>query len=198
MLFWRFLIASLWMAGAAWWRGRSVFTLAGTGVYFFSLALCALSYGSGSLFYFMASRTAGTGLAMVVFFSYPMFVALHSFYKKGWRIDQGTFLSLVAIPIGLVFLMERRDNTLNAVGIVLAIVSAVSYAVYIVKSKSFLRSMGPDQFTSIVCIYSAVIFLIMAIVSGDFHVPTSWRSWAIYRRLAYLPQRFPFNYCWRD
>lgn len=176
MLFWRFLIASLWMFGVSWNKSKSLFTAPDLRTYFPPLSICAISYGLGSMFYFLASRTAGTGLAMVVFFSYPMFVALHTYYFKKWQIDKFTLSALIAIPIGLFLLMERNSAMPNTTGIIFAILSALTYAIYILKSKSLLKIFDTHRFTLIVCLFSAILFFIAAWLGGDLDYPTSLRS----------------------
>ncbi len=178
MLFWRFFIATIWMTGYCWWKDRSPFPVSEVSQFFVTLVLCSLYYVLGSMLFFAASRTTGTGIAMVVFFSFPLFVALYSFLQNGWRADRVTLLSLISFPVGLVCLMERGGLTPNTLGIGLGMLSAVSYALYILKSKAVLQQMAPRPFTSLVCLGSALIYLIFALVDGELTMPTTLSSMA--------------------
>jgi drug/metabolite transporter (DMT)-like permease len=71
MQFWRFFLAALWMLPFTLKGkppGRANFT--------FLFWLSILGYAGSSQFYFLATQQIGTGLAMVIFFSYPILVAL--------------------------------------------------------------------------------------------------------------------------
>lgn len=177
MLFWRFFIASLWMISISYWKtGRSFFSLPRVKGNFIPFAVCALCYGLSTFFYFVASRTTGTGLAMVVFFSYPMFIALYTFYQNQWRSNGATIFSLIVGLLGLVMLMERDGKTVNLFGIAFSILSAITYAIYILRSKKSLQAIDSWQFTSIVCIFSSMIFFGVALVDGEFTIPESMEA----------------------
>ncbi len=80
MLFWRFLIAGLCMSIFVFrnYLKNSAETNNDKQTLFIMFALGALGYAGSSGFYFAASRYTGTGLAMVIFFSYPIVIALTS------------------------------------------------------------------------------------------------------------------------
>lgn len=179
MLFWRFFIASLWMAGVFWIKKSPVFLYSEVRNFFWPFLLCAAAYGATSMLYFVAAKTAGTGLAMVVFFSYPLFVTAYGFYKTDWRIDRATFACSLAVPLGLGLLVDTNQAAPNTAGIAIAVLSALAYSIYILKSKVVLQAIQPGRFTVIVCVLSAMIFLGFAGIEGELSFPTTLKSFSL-------------------
>jgi drug/metabolite transporter (DMT)-like permease len=177
MLFWRFLIAGIWMVALSWRRmAPSLAVARGQPL---QLGLCSMYYGVGTMFYFVATRTAGTGLAMVVFFAYPIFVALHTYYNNGWQVSKTSIASLSALVVGLALLVDHGGNNPNTIGIVFALLSAVGYALYLIASKRVLANMTRldlSVYTAIVCMGSALIFLIASLIDGALSLPTSVKA----------------------
>lgn len=178
MLFWRFFIATLWMLAYSSWRQKKIsLPKPDFQIYLLPFILGALFYSGSSAFYFMASKHTGTGLAMVIFFCYPMFVALFAWLKKEREIGKLTLFSLLIIVVGLFLLKGNDANPVNAVGIILAIASAVCYAVYVYKSKHILDRMGTMHFTTVVCISCTAMFLAIAYATHTFVTPSSLIDW---------------------
>src|SRR3990167_1789299 len=103
MLFWRFLIAAIWILPFFLRKQRSdrVWQAAPMRSLLLLLIFGSLSYLGTSAFYFVASHYTGTGLAMVIFFAYPLGVAL-----LGWLIDKKplskiTLMALAGMMVGL-------------------------------------------------------------------------------------------------
>ena len=74
MMFWRFLIASIFMGVILIPNYKSVFKswTENVKIILYGMAF----YGPSAIVYFMSSRYVGTGLAMVIFFVYPAMVML--------------------------------------------------------------------------------------------------------------------------
>ncbi|MBS0626379.1 MAG: DMT family transporter [Verrucomicrobia bacterium] len=182
LLFWRFLIAGLWMAGMFWVKKTNrefLSCLFSKSTPVKSFFICSTAYSISTSLYFMATRTAGTGLPMVVFFSYPLFVAAYGFYKNSWQIERSVLFCSLLIPLGLSLLVEKNSMASNAIGIALSILSALSYAIYILKSKEVLKEIPPDRFTLAVCFLSALLFLVFAGFEKELSWPTSYKSLAL-------------------
>lgn len=178
MLFWRFLIASLWMIGYSFWRQKKITLVKPTlQIYFLPFMLGALFYSGSSAFYFVASKYTGTGLAMVIFFCYPMFVALFAWLRKERKITKLTFLSLSIIVIGLMLLKGNDGNPVNLAGIIFAMIAALCYAIYVYKSKHILSRMGTLHFTSVVCLSCTLMFFVLALSTHSLVMPSSLKEW---------------------
>lgn len=172
MSFWRFAIAGCWMMLFAFRRySKGKMYPVNKQILIVMFLLGALGYAGSSGFYFAASRYAGTGLAMVIFFSYPVVVALTS-WMRDKNFSWVTFCVLVIMVFGLLLLRGSSLHPLSLVGIFFGVVSAVLYAFYVVGSKRFsLTSVDSVLLAMMVSYGCAFIFLICSLVGGSFAFP---------------------------
>jgi drug/metabolite transporter (DMT)-like permease len=196
MQFWRFLFAGSWVF---------LFTLkkcsikamresTNKRILLFMFILGAVGYGGSSGFYFMASHYTGTALAMVVFFTYPIVVALFSWLLHGKEFTLATIITLLAMMIGLYFLEYTPENSFNLTGILFGMIAAVFYAIYIVGSKRFSSlTIDSHLLVLMVCFGSAAAFLILALVENEFIVPHLWKTWLNLIILAILVTALPIQ-----
>ena len=194
MLFWRFFVASVWMFLWGFLRQERLFSSALTVYSFIKLFLfSAIFYSGGSLLFFMASHHTGTGLAMVIFFAYPLFVAIYSWLKGEWKINVLTILSLLSILIGLVLLKGNQSNTISFTGIVIGLIASLSYAVYVLKSKEIAKNLLTTHITTIVCLSCTVVFLTLALLTQSFAFPISLKSWLYVLGLGIIATALPIQ-----
>ncbi len=138
MLFWRFAIATLWMlaACAILRRKRKInFTKAKAILMLKLTTVGSISYAGGSAFFYLASLYIGTGPGMVIFFSFPVFVVLFSLYFGRARLNPFMIISLLMVITGLILLNGAGHHNLSNTGILLAMIAAFSYGVYVYYSQ---------------------------------------------------------------
>lgn len=129
ILFFRYLFAVL-ILGAFLLLGRHSFKVSArqAGI----LLALGLFYSSGSLFLFEAYKYIASGLATTLVFLYPVLVAVIMVFLKvvpSWPV----WLSIAA-TFGGVLIMTRSGSaqTIDPVGVVLSLISAATYALFIV------------------------------------------------------------------
>lgn len=193
MLAWRFSIAAGWMLLFS--IKNSSFKKKDVIDKQFLLAVFimgAMGYAGSSLFYFLASQYIGTGLAMVIFFSYPVAVALFSWvaYKK--MLNAKIILLLLLMLVGLFLLQPVTKAAFNFFGILFAILAAISYAFYIIRSKQF-SAMDSNLISLIVCCSCAIIFLVWSMAIHSISWPNSLNSWLYVFALGILATAVPIQ-----
>lgn len=196
MLFWRFLIAGGWMAVFVLKKHSSdrILDSLDKRVLLFTFILGAIGYAGSSGFYFMASRYTGTGLAMVIFFSYPIIVTLFSWLIQRNKIHPATFLILIAMMFGLYLLKDSGAHSFDMLGVFLAMTAAACYALYVIGSKKFSSiAIDSNLLTMTVCLGCAFIFLAIALVSHEFAVPHLSKSWISLISLGILATALPIQ-----
>lgn len=166
MLFWRFFIATAFMALLV----LPSFKLTKDCLWLFGYGL--LFYGTSTTFYFMASHYIGTGLAMVLLFTFPAFVMLiNSLYYKV-KIRKIYYLAFLMMLCGMYMLVDPESLTLELSGLGLGILSALLYALYIACSKHVQVDSKLSTFmVSAGCMATA---LIHSLYEGSFAIPTAW------------------------
>lgn len=132
------------------------------------LILLGCLFASSSVFLFESYRFIPSGLATTFVYLYPVFVALimvglHVYPK--WQV----WVSIVATIIGVVLLSWPAAGVqIHWLGIVLAAMSALSYAVYlvIVNRSQQIRHISEHQLTFYALLVGAIAFLVYLLIDG--------------------------------
>lgn len=193
MLFWRFFIAGSWML---------CFTVKNCSPRVFSkelpvllgmFVLGAIGYAGSSEFYFLASQFTGTGLAMVIFFCYPIIIAVISWLRNPQHFNKYTFVLLSTMSVGLLLLRDPTAHGVNWLGISFGIIAALCYALYIMGSKRFSLVSDANVITTIVCYGCACIFFILALATKSFVLPHTAKTWWNLLALGVLATALPIQ-----
>ena len=173
MLFWRFLMSSMIILIILLPKikkssdsYKDMFTAFLTGAFF---------YGISTLLYFLASHYIGSGLAMVIFFTYPVLIMLLNYFIYNQSIPQVYYLAILVILIGMGLMVDLDALSFNLWGILLGIASAFFYACYIIGSKR--NKLSPNISTFMVCLGCMVTSLSVALFTNSFSIPTSMAVW---------------------
>ena len=175
MLFWRFLIASIFIL-IVLLPNIHKFQLKFSDV-IIPLALGGIFYGVGSGIYFISTRHIGTGLSMVIFFTYPLMIILGNALLYKERITRIYYVSVFMIIIGMIFLVDINEFKVDLYGVILALLSALGYAAYIAFSKKQTEDLPPIISTLMVCLGSCASCLLISIFDNSFVVINSYNIW---------------------
>lgn len=195
MLFWRFLIAGVWILSIELMRSKrglllKIFKL---NISFMALIFSVVCYGMGSAFYFLASQQMGTGLAMVIFFAYPVFVVVFSWFVEKKQISKYTMLSLIAIVLGMICLSGGSAFTLSSLGILFGVIAALCYGLYIFRSKYIVNAIRSSDLTIFVCLGSALVFFIISMMEDTLMIPSSLKSWLYIGAIGIIATALPIQ-----
>ncbi len=178
MLFWRFFIAMLWILFTiAILQKKRTSIPTNKKNLLKTISLGVFSYSGSSGFYFLATHYLATGLAMVIFFCYPMFVAMFAWLFTSWKITRYAIASLVAIFIGLILLKGEGSHAINFTGIFLAMLSGLSYAIYVYSNRHSSEKIEALPLTLFICLGNSLVFLFFSLFTHSFLIPTSMHAW---------------------
>jgi drug/metabolite transporter (DMT)-like permease len=171
MLFWRFLVASL-VIGILFFIKKNSYKI---DLKKMSKAFVygAIFYSGSAAFYFYAATYIGTGLAMTIFFVYPPIIILYNWVKYQQKINRIYFTTIIFTLMGMLLLIDKDELAFDLFGMILAIMSAISYAAYIICSKNQLENLSPLISTLMVSIGSCTFFLSMSFLSGQLIIPAA-------------------------
>ncbi len=136
-----------------------------------------LLYALFSLFYFSAVRLIPASLAVLIFYTYPIIVALLSFIITGEKITKKIILAMILSFIGLILVLGNSINTVNFTGLLFASGAAICYGIYAVFGKHILKDTPLILTTAFVSLFAACSFLITGVLSSNltFHfAPGAW------------------------
>ena len=173
MLMWRFVVSSLFILIVIIPRIQhlSVHKSSLIAVFFYGVVF----YSSTAIFYFLASIHLGSGLAMVIFFTYPAFVMLINMLVYRIKIGRLYFLALAIITFGMILLMGVDSGQLDMQGIIYSLLSALLYAIYVVVSKNCPASPLPATF--VLTLGCVVTCFIAAWIDNSLAFPMETKAW---------------------
>ncbi|HHF0525860.1 TPA: DMT family transporter [Legionella anisa] len=173
MLFWRFLISSMIILIIMLPKikktndsYKNMFLAFLTGAFF---------YGISTWLYFLASYYIGSGLAMVIFFTYPVLIMLLNFFFYEHSIPPVYYLAILVILMGMTLMVDLDALSFNLWGILLGIASAFFYACYVIGSKK--NELSPNMSTFMVCLGCMVTSLLVSFFSHSFAIPSTMDAW---------------------
>jgi len=195
MLFWRFFIAGIWISFFVikdFDKNKFKQTHFRSLLYMFFLG--AIFYACASELYFIASPYIGTGLAMVIFFSYPILVALISWILKENHFNLVSIFMLAFMCGGLFLLQDNSNNKFDIAGISLALLSSLGYALYVIGSKK-ISSLTIDTklLTTAVCFGCAFIFLIISLFTHTLAFPHTLKNCLLLLAFGILSTAIPIQ-----
>ncbi len=129
--------------------------------------------GITTLLLYSSYQYIGIGTSTTLHFLYPMFVALlcRIFYKE--RLGLQKILALSVAGGGILFFMEFRKIS-NGVGILMAVISGLTYSLYMVGIEKFgLKDISPYKVSLYISIAVSAALLLYNIPTGQivFNLP---------------------------
>lgn len=175
MLFWRFLIASLIIGIILIFQLKHLPYSRKEMIIAFLNG--AIFYALSSVIYFYACPYIGSGLAMVVFFTYPAMIMLLNHFLYGKQIPRVYYFAVITIVAGMCLFIDMNEIEFDMVGIMLSILSALLYAGYIVSSKK-INSLHPYLATLMVCLGCMTTCLMLSCINHTLVMPSTLLTWA--------------------
>ncbi|WP_066893373.1 DMT family transporter [Clostridium nigeriense] len=112
----------------------------------------------------------GIGAATTLHFLYPMFVALACKFIFNEKLGKGKVISLILAFIGVALFMDTKSSG-NIVGALMALISGVTYAFYILwLDKKGLVKMNPYKLSFYIVTFASLEMLVGNILGGYIEV----------------------------
>jgi drug/metabolite transporter (DMT)-like permease len=190
VLFYRFSIAAILLASLMLIQGKSFAltrkeaqTLLGLGALF-----VVSSFTFYKSFCYMPA-----GLASTILFFYPVMVAVIMAVFFGEKVRIGTVVSVILALLGIVLLYKGDGDTpISMAGVWFVIVSALTYALYIVflnRSEIRMSSVKLTFYVLLICIFSNLVASFFDPAGGLQALPDG-RSWLSALWLGLVPTVF--------
>lgn len=144
------------------------------------LAVLGLLFAASSITYYQSFRFMDAGIASTMLFVYPVMVAviMASFFRE--RVG-GTTVAAIALALSGIGLLYRGGSgaALSTVGVLLVMVSSLTYAVYIVVVNQSQIRMSSLKLTFYVLLICMSVLFVYSLTSPSLHLmlPPSPRAW---------------------
>jgi drug/metabolite transporter (DMT)-like permease len=131
------------------------------------LGLGAIGYTAQAALYFTALTRIDAGLTALVLYLYPAFVTIGAVALGRDRLDRVRVAALLLAFGGLVLvLFSDGAGAPDAVGVALALASALAYTGYILTSETALTDTEPLSLSALVCTGATGTLVVAALASG--------------------------------
>ena len=169
VLFYRFFLASIMLAVYMLIRGKS-FVLPKAQIAF--VAAGGLLLALACMTWFMSFRVMDSGIGATIMFVYPVMVAMIMVGGFHEKLSAFIVIGIVFALAGVGVLCRPGDGAeVNLPGIVYVLISALTYAVYIVGVKvSRLKEMAPETLTFYVMLFGTLFFLMPLRMGADLQM----------------------------
>ena len=191
VLFYRFSMAAILMGIVTALR-KAPFTLPKKCVVpaIFAGVLMALT----CLFWFLAFKIMDSGISAALLFMYPVMVAIIMavFFRE--RVSLSTLIGMIMAVAGAVIIcLPDSGAKVSIIGIIYIMLSALTYAIYIVAVKATkLRDIPPETLTFFAMIFSLPVFLIFLRGGVDLQMLPSLKAFGNAACLALFPSMLSF------
>ena len=186
VLFWRFGLAWLIIAAVMLLRKEK---LGVSKKEFATLSALGLLFLASSLTLYVSFQLMDVGVASTLLFVYPVLTAaiMAIFFKE--KLTLATVSAILLSFAGVMLLYWTPDGgRLSAAGVALVLISALTYAIYIIVMNRAHLEMSAFKINFYVLIYCALGNLLMSFCTGQgFRVPASAVSWFYVGWLAVVP-----------
>lgn len=130
-------------------------------------ALGAFGYAAQAGLFFAALQRLDPSLLALLLYTYPAWVVLGAFVLGRERPTARRLFALAVATVGLVALLAGASHgEFDALGVTLALATAVVYAGYILASDAVTLNIAPPALTALVCLGATCSFAIAGAISG--------------------------------
>lgn len=175
-------------AALALLRGRLPRIEPGHILLFAALGLIGISCNYAA--FFLALDLATLSTAIVLLYTYPVFVMLGAVLFLNERFTMVKLAALSATLLGCIFITQAYDPAalrLNFWGVMFGFAASLTKAVYTLLSKRFLRHYDPWTTVFYAFGFGAFFLLLFVAPSGLFDLDLSAHSWFLIAAIAWLP-----------
>ena len=191
VLFFRYLFAIPILGIMLKARGRT-FSLSRHDI--LPLVVMGLLLAMSSLSLFLSYNFMEAGIASTMLFVYPIMVAVIMALFFHERITALTASCIFVALVGIALLYKGSDGaTLDATGVMWVMVSALSYALYIVGvNRPRLKGIATLKLTFYALVFGFSIFIVCTDFGRALTFPSAWYKWFNLVALALFPTAISF------
>lgn len=153
-------------------------------------AILGILMAFSSLALFESYKYINSGIASTLLFVYPVMVAVMMIFFFHEKMRMSVVLCLVIMSVGLILLMKPQGEiTLSPFGCLLVMVSALTYALYIifVNVSKVIKAIPTSKLLFYVLACGSAVYLAMIPLGNEFTLPTKESGWLNLTALAVIP-----------
>ncbi len=142
------------------------------------LALGGIGYGTQSRMFFEALARIPAATAGLLLYAYPALVAVLALVLGREKMGAGKAVALALGLGGTALVLGAPASDLDALGVALALGSAVAYAIYILAAERAIAGISPLVSSATIVTGGAIAFLVTGGVTGSIDLDVGISGWA--------------------
>jgi drug/metabolite transporter (DMT)-like permease len=136
-------------------------------------------YAVFSFCFFTAIKIIPVSLATIIFYTYPIILALISIIFKRYVLTKRVFMLMLLSFLGLLLSIGVKFNINKLIGIFLAEGSALFYSLYTLYSTNVLKKFSLIESITFSYFFSVIAFFITGILKNEFYLNIGYKTWII-------------------
>lgn len=138
---------------------------------FLIIAIGLIFYGVSYALYYASCDKVGSSLAMVLFYLYPMFVSLFSWFFDRAQLSKLAVVSFVMIVGGSSAIVFTNDLIVAISGILYGLLACILYSTYVYIAKLRVKTIDPRFATFVLSFSNALVYLLISMTDGSIVIP---------------------------
>lgn len=168
-LFWRFLLSVILLlpflnSKQVW---KDTFSKSGIIITIIS----GLFYGVATSSYFYAVEYIGSGLAMVLFFCYPIFVVILNWLHGKNTPSHLTIIGLFIVICGTLCLSDPKQWNVSFYGLAWGLLCAFCFGIYFYTSQREIKNISVVSGTFCICLGNCLCFALCSLFTQELKLP---------------------------
>lgn len=191
VLLFRYIIALPILAAMLLFRGRN---LRMSWKMVLPVTVMGVLLSVSSLALFLSYNYMNSGIASTLLFVYPIMVALIMAVVFKEKIGLRLTLCMLITSVGIALLYKGEDGAVLSVhGVICVMISALSYAIYIVAVNGpRFKSIPTLLLTFYILLFGSLLFVGRLVIFSELTLPMHWYYWGNLIGLALFPTAISF------
>lgn len=192
VLIFRFLISSLILF--LYLKLRNIKIKLGNKQVLLLISIGIIGYTITTQTLFISYSYLGAGLATTLHFIYPVVVCVLGFILFKNKMSNKKIISLLLAAIGIYSLVAFKNNSLNILGISLALFSGISYGLtMIVLNLKSIKNLSNSITTMYVCIGSTIGMIIYGMLTNTIIINFNFKAISCYLGISIISTILSIN-----
>ncbi|MFZ5897981.1 MAG: DMT family transporter [Bacillota bacterium] len=128
--------------------------------------------------YLSSVKYIPASLAALLLYSYPIFVTALSYFVNKEKLTVLRSFSIGLCSVGTAMVLGVSFDTVNFLGVFLALTAAVVYSCYIVLGNRVVIQLSPMVTSAFVSLFASLSLLVIALSTGTLEFRLSLDAWA--------------------
>ncbi|TQK62036.1 threonine/homoserine efflux transporter RhtA [Brevibacillus sp. AG162] len=175
LLFLRFLLATALFFGLLLWRKESLRLDKKQVLAMFCLG--GILYTLQSLSFFSAVQYIPTSMAALLLYTFPVFVAILSYFVEKERLTKKTVIAMLITLVGLGLVLGLSFGGIQPVGVLLALAAALFYSVYIVVGNRVVKGVSSYVTSAYIALFATISTFFIALKDGGVDLSFAVQGW---------------------